>query len=117
MADGFESTDIVVRFNAHTPIGSTVKVYYKAAFVDGNSTLEDSPYHEMYLSERAANYAGAFVEHKFICDYGDNILPGVRYALPHRQIFNQFSIKIVMLSADTVVVPKIRDLRVMALDD
>lgn len=117
LADGFESTDIVVRFNAYTPIGSTVKVYYKAAFVDGNSTLEDSPYHEMYLSERAANYAGAFVEHKFICDYGDNILPGVRYALPNRQIFNQFSVKIVMLSADTVVVPKIRDLRVMALDD
>ncbi len=117
LADGFESTDIVVRFNAYTPIGSTVKVYYKAAFVDGNTTLEESPYHEMVLSERDANYAGSFVEHKFICDYGDNILPGVRYALPNKQRFNQFSIKIVMLSANTVVVPKIRDLRVMALDD
>ena len=117
LADGFESTDIIVRFNAHTPIGSTVKVYYKAAFVDGNTTLEETPYHEMTLSERDANYAGSFVEHKFICDYGDNILPGVRYALPHKQRFNQFSVKIVMLSANTIVVPKIRDLRVMALDD
>ena len=117
LADGFESTDIVTRFNAITPTGSTVKVYYKAAFVDGNSTLEQAPYHEMVLAERASGYDKGFVEHKFVCDYGDNALPGVRYALPNKKRFNQFSIKIVMLSATTVTVPKVRDLRVMALDD
>lgn len=117
LADGFESTDIVTRFNAVTPTGSTVKVYYKAAFVDGNNTLEQAPYHEMVLAERASGYDKGFVEHKFVCDYGDNALPGVRYALPNKKRFNQFSIKIVMLSATTVTVPKVRDLRVMALDD
>ena len=117
LADGFESTDIVTRFNAITPTGSTVKVYYKAAFVDGNNTLEQAPYHEMVLAERASGYDKGFVEHKFVCDYGDNALPGVRYALPNKKRFNQFSIKIVMLSATTVTVPKVRDLRVMALDD
>lgn len=117
LASGFESTDIVVRFNANTPIGTSLKVYYKAAFVDGNTTLEESPYHEMVLSERAANYAGAFVEHKFICDYGDDQNPGYRFALPDKKTFNQFSIKIVMLSTNKVVVPKVRDLRVIALDD
>lgn len=117
LASGFESTDIVVRFNANTPIGTTLKVYYKAEFVDGNTTLEEAPYHEMVLSERAPNYAGAFVEHKFICDYGDNQNPGYRFALPNKKIFNQFSIKIVMLSTNKVVVPKVRDLRVIALDD
>ena len=117
LAEGFESTDIVTRFNAVTPTGSTIKVYYKAAFVDGNTTLEESPYHEMVLAERDSGYDQSFVEHKFVCDYGDNALPGVRYALPNKKRFNQFSIKIVMLSATTVTVPKVRDLRVMALDD
>jgi len=117
LAEGFESTDIVARFNAVTPTGSNIKVYYKAAFVDGNTTLEESPYHEMVLAERASGYDQSFVEHKFVCDYGDNALPGVRYALPNKTRFNQFSIKIVMLSATTVAIPKVRDLRVMALDD
>lgn len=117
LADGFESTDISVQCNAHTPVGSTIKVYYKAAFVDGNTTLEESVYHEMFLAERAPNYAGAFVEHKYICDYGDILLPGVRHALPNNGRFNQFSIKIVMLSTNATTVPKIRDLRVIALDD
>ena len=117
LADGFESTDLVARFNAVTPTGSTVKVYYKAAFVDGTTTLEQAPYQEMVLAERASGYDKGFVEHKFVCDYGDNALPGVRYALPNKKRFNQFSIKIVMLSATTTTVPKVRDLRVMALDD
>ena len=117
LAPGFESTDIVVRFNAYAPAGTTVKVYYKADFINGATTLEQTPYREMILSERAAEYTSSFVEHKFICDYSDNINPLVRYALPNKQTFNQFSIKIVMLSANPVVVPKIRDLRAIALND
>ena len=117
LADGFDSTDLVVRFNANTPAGSSLKVYYKAAFVNGYTTLEKSPYIEMVLSERDNAFSSKFVEHKFICDYGDILDPGVRYALPDKQPFNQFLIKIVMLSTNTVVVPKIRDLRVIALND
>ncbi len=117
LADGFESTDIVVRFNANTPIGSSIKVYYKAVFVSGNNTLEQSPYYEMSMSERGASFTSQYVEHKFICDYDDVASPGVRFALPNKQLFNQFIIKIVMLSTDTVIVPKIRDLRVIALND
>lgn len=117
LADGFESTDLVVRFNANTPAGASIKVYYKAAFVGGYTTLEKTPYTEMILSERDNAFSSKFVEHKFICDYGDILSPGVRYALPDKQPFNQFLIKIVMLSTNTVVVPKIRDLRVIALND
>jgi hypothetical protein len=90
LASGFESTDIVVRFNANTPIGSSVKVYYKAAFIEGESTLEEVPYHEMVLSERASDFATSFVEHKFVCDYGDNVNPLVRYALPNKQRFKHY---------------------------
>jgi len=114
LADGFESTDITVTFNAFTPYGSSVKVYYKAAFISGGSTLEETPYYEMVLSTRDKNYASQFVEHKYICDYGDG---NIRFALPNMNKFNQFIVKIVMLSANSIAVPKIRDLRVIALDD
>lgn len=116
LANGFESTDIVVRFNANTPAGSTVKVYYKAANIDGSTTLEQTPYYEMVLAERNNAYMTQFVEHKFVCDYATPP-SDVRYALLSKGVFNQFLIKIVMLSANTLVVPKIRDLRAIALID
>lgn len=116
LASGFESTDISVIFNANTPAGSTVKVYYKAANINGSTSLEQTPYHEMVLSERKSDYMTQYVEHKYICDYNISVASS-RRALPNGERFNQFAIKIVMLSSNTLVVPKIRDLRAMALDD
>lgn len=116
LATGFESTDIVVNLNAFTPAGTSIKVYYKAVSVDGSNSLENSPYYEMVLSTRDANYTTRFAEHKYVCDNGDNtVLPIIRHALGNSKKFNQFIIKIVMLSTDPVKVPKVSDLRAMAL--
>lgn len=114
LASGFESTDLVATFNAITPVGSSIKVYYKAAFINGGTTLESTPYYEMKLKARSPNFLTQFVEHSYVCDYGDGT---IRYALPNMAEFNQFIVKIVLLSTDTTSVPQVSALRVMALYD
>jgi hypothetical protein len=61
----------------------------------------------------SANSSG-FAEYKYKAPY---VVSSNTVALSTGETFGTFSVKLVMLSSNTVKVPKIKDLRVLALDD
>jgi hypothetical protein len=108
LASGFESLDLKVYFLANLPSGTSVKVYYKVAPI-GQTFIDNEPFREMIVESAGAQSETGFVDYKYKT-YSQNALPG-------EERFQTFLIKIVMLSSNSVRVPQIRDLRVIALDD
>ncbi len=106
---GFEAVDLKVYFNAFCPVDSSVKVYYKVNAPGTTQFDSQNEYVEMTNISISGNQRAGFAEYTVGTVDGQCLTDGAR--------FNTFTIKIVMLSDDTVYVPIIRDLRVIALDD
>lgn len=108
LAPGFEAQDLRVYINAFCPSPSRVKVFYKVNAPGTTDFDTQNKYIEMTASAVSGDTRTGFAEYTFTTANGT--------CLPAGELFNIFTIKIVMLSTDTTRVPIIRDLRVLALD-
>ena len=110
---GFEARDLKVYFNLNRPSGTSVKVYYKVA-APSDTFFGDNEYVEMVLESSGTYSETGYPEQRYKTPF---TVSDVSSAFADGQRFDTFAIKIVMLSETTSKVPKIRDLRVIALDD
>jgi hypothetical protein len=108
LASGFESTDLKSYVLANLPTGTSIQMYYKVA-PESIDDFDSEPWRMMELESSGAPSQTGFVEFKYKTP-GDT-------ALPSGERFKTFSIKITMLSDNSVKVPQIKDLRVIAIDE
>jgi hypothetical protein len=111
-----ESSNICVTVDINKPQGTDVKVYYRTLPTEKTSSISDENWHEMVLENTVTISSSSydFKEHKYFPSNAFNgNLPVDRPISPR---FNAFQIKIVLLSSSAAYTPRLRDLRVIALD-
>jgi hypothetical protein len=103
--------------------GTDIKVYYKVKAAEDTDVLSNKSWIEMQKEYPGDNSYSLdnldFKEYIFRPDsdaYPVNISYGTQNSWVVYESFNQFAIKIVFLSSDTTVIPKIADFRAIALD-
>jgi hypothetical protein len=118
LADGFDSGDLKVYLAANKPQGTEVHVYYKLLSQFDDTAFKDRPYQKMTLinpSAVASKTATEFTEYEYRPSATNSYVTytsdsGVTY-----DTFKTFAIKIVLTSSDPAVVPRVKDLRAIAL--
>jgi hypothetical protein len=120
LADGFDSADLRVYLTANKQSGTNIHVYYKVLSASDPSLFEENSWQLMtqignanYVSPNASDYR------ELLFAPGTNGIPDnqISYATENTvyNTFRTFAIKIVMSSQRTGLVPKIKDLRAIAL--
>jgi hypothetical protein len=121
LADGFDSGDLRVYLTAYKPSGSNIHVYYKLlsksdpdAFTDKNYQLMTQLGNPNFVSTGDFDYR----ELKFAPGQNgvpDNSVSYVSDDGTSHSSFRTFAIKVVLRGTSTVDVPKVKDVRVIAL--
>jgi hypothetical protein len=96
-----------VYLTAFRPSGTDVKVYYKINPISSNLNFEDQNWIEMNKEINTTSFSkqeNEFIEFSYI--------PSSTSLTP----FNEVSIKIVLLSNNTSVVPRVADFRAIILE-
>jgi hypothetical protein len=116
LVDGFDASNLVVTMDINKPPSTNVKVYFKYLPVGQATPLTDEDWQEMVLENSVQNssFALDYKEHKFYPSGA--FVSGVPVDSPIPNRFNVFRVKIVMTSTNEALTPKIRDLRIIALD-
>lgn len=120
LADGFDSGDLRVYLTAYKPSGSSIHVYYKV-LSGSDSDIFDNKNYQLMAELGNSNFVATNKQ-----DYRELVYaPGasgfannsVSYTSGSTAFntFKTFAIKVVMSSDDTTDVPKVRDLRAIAL--
>ncbi len=118
LADGFDASDLKVYFSANRPSGTNIDVYYKALATGDPQNFDDKSWTRMLprvgQEQMFANHAQHFREYEFktATNTASYTSGGNTY-----DRFHTFAIKIVLRSTDPTVVPRLRNLRVIALDE
>ena len=113
LAKGFEASDLKAFLIAKKPTGTDIKVYYRVGVV-GDPVFDDNLYQEMVIESSSTINDSNFVSYKYKTP---NVVSGNTYATANKDLFDVYTIKIVMLSSNPVYVPEIKNLRVIAVDD
>jgi len=118
LADGFDAGDLRIFLAANKPSGTEIHVFYKVLSGSDITLFKDRPYAKMECFNptispsinqrefREYEYRPSLTEDKLTYISQD----GVTY-----DEFKTFSIKIVMTSEDPSVIPRVKDLRIIAL--
>jgi len=118
LADGFDAGDLRLFLTANKPGTTEVHVYYKVLSGSDATPFKDRPYLKMECFNptiAASLTTEDFREYEYRPSLADDNVTystdtGVTY-----DSFKTFAIKIVMTSTDPSIVPKVKDLRVIAL--
>jgi len=120
LADGFDSGDLRVYLTAYKPSGSNIHVYYKVLSGSDSETFDDKKYQLMgqlgnpnFISTGENDYR-ELVFAPGTTDIANNAITYTTGSTAYNT-FKTFSIKVVMSGSDTTDVPKVRDLRAIAL--
>ena len=121
LADGFDSGDLRVYLTTYRPPGSNIHVYYKILSKSDPDEFTDKNYQLMTQLDNT-NFASTnefdYREIRFAPGQNgtpDNAVSYVSDDGTSHSSFRTFAIKLVLRGSSTVNVPKIRDLRVIAL--
>jgi hypothetical protein len=121
LADGFDSGDLRVYLTTYRPPGSSIHVYYKVLSKSDPDAFTDKDYQLMTQLDNT-NFASTnefdFREIRFAPGQNgvpDNSVSYVSDDGTSHSSFRTFAIKIVLRGTNTVDVPKVRDVRVIAL--
>ena len=111
--DGQDAEDIRVYLSAFLPSNTQVKVYAKLLNASDSGNFEDRPW--ALLSQHTIQTSSKYDDYWFSPTPGGSavftyIKNGVEY-----NGFRTFAVKVVLLGDDSIAVPHIRDLRVIAL--
>ena len=119
---GFDSGDLNVYLSAYRPAKTDIQVYYKIlnrndtqGFADGSWTLMTKTKSSDALYSK---FRGDLHEYTFAPGTSGNEQGYVSYTSTNGQTynsFNQFAIKIVLLTTDKTIVPYLTDMRCIAL--
>lgn len=117
LEDGFESGDLRVFMDAVRPTGTDINVYYKVKSGEDNDRFSDkswqlmSKYKDIY-SKNAFSIIGLEFRPNLLENKLSYVENGVSY--PIGGTFKSFAVKVCMTSTDPSLVPKIRNLRIIA---
>ena len=121
LADGFESGDLRVYLTAYRPPGTNIYVYYKILSSSDSDQFDNKNYQLMTELTGTNNFVSTntfdYRELTFAPGINNQANNSVTYASGASSFdrFKTFSIKVVMSGESTTDVPKIRDLRAIAL--
>jgi hypothetical protein len=117
LADGFDASNMCVTVDINMPSGTNVYVYYKTLPTEKQTPIDDESWVIM-TQEKAVTASTSsfdFKEYRFFPSGAFNAY-GVPQDGPITTRFNAFQIKIVMTSSSQAATPRLRDLRIIALD-
>jgi hypothetical protein len=120
LADGFDSGDIRVYLTAYKPTGANIYVYYKLLSGSDSGVFDDKNY-QLMTQLGNANFVSTnkrdYRELSFAPGLNGTANNSINYTSGTTAFnsFKTFAIKIVMSGTDTTDVPKVRDLRAIAL--
>lgn len=117
LADGFDASNMCVTVDINMPSGTNVYVYYKTLPTEKQTPIDDESWVAM-TQEKAVPVSTSsfdFKEYRFFPSGAFNSF-GVPQDSPITTRFNAFQIKIVMVSSSQAATPRLRDLRIIALD-
>jgi hypothetical protein len=120
LANNQDAEDLIVKLTAYRPPGSTIKVWMKVRSNEDGTPFEQRPWIEMTYTESFSSKANPY---NYI-DIDYNVDPaylnaegwvqytsgGITY-----KTFKQFAIKIGLMGTDSAIVPKVTDVRAIAL--
>ena len=116
LKDGFDAQDLKVFMNAYKPKDTDIKVYFRVHNAEDPEDFEDKPY-VLFTQETDANLISAnesdIKEYVFRTS-ANNI--SYTSGTQTYDSFKTFSIKIVLGTASTSVIPKVKDMKTIALD-
>jgi hypothetical protein len=118
LADGFDAGDLRVFLSSNKPVGTEVHVFYKILSESDNSNFIDRPYGKLECFNPTVGASideNEFREYEYKPSLTSDELNYTSDAGVTYDSFKTFSIKIVMTSQDPSVVPRVRDLRIIAL--
>jgi len=120
LADGFDSGDLRVYLTAYKPSGSNIHVYYKVLSGSDTDLFDDKNYQLMGQLGNASYVSTSDDDYRELVfapgstDLANNAITYTSGSTAYNT-FKTFSIKVVMSGSDTTEVPKVRDLRAIAL--
>jgi hypothetical protein len=120
LADGFDSGDLRVYLTAYKPAGSAINVYYKLLSGSDSDVFDNKSYQLMTQLGNpnfVATNRNDFRELSFAPGASSAANNSIVYTSGSTAFnsFKTFAIKIVLSGTDTTDVPKVRDLRAIAL--
>jgi hypothetical protein len=116
LEDGFDAQDIRVILNAYKPKDTEIKVYFRVWNAEDPGDFEDKPY-VLMTQETDANVISA--NESIINQYSYKSVDGAITYISDGQTYDKFktfSLKIVLAASSSTVIPKIKDMKAIALD-
>ena len=114
---GFDASNIVVTFDGNKPSGTNFAVYYKILASELTTPIDDQPWVQMVLNPNVGFSMDTmeFKQHQYYAPtaFAQYNVPVNNPITPR---FNNFKIKIVLLSSIETAMPKITNFRAIALD-
>jgi len=120
LADGFDSGDLRVYLTGYKPSGSSIYVYYKILSASDGGIFDDKNYQLMTQLGNPNFVSTSYNDFRELA-----FAPGVSGAANNSisytsgstafNTFKTFAIKVVLVGSDTTDVPRVRDLRAIAL--
>jgi hypothetical protein len=122
LAQGADSGDMRVYMTAYRPTGTNIHVYYKILAREDTQKFEDGNWQKMTIIEAANKFSitkNNFIE--YVAAPGESGVAAneLQYTSKDTGVtydtFYKYAIKVVLSSLDSTVVPKLKDIRVLAL--
>lgn len=120
LADGFDAGDLKVYLDAYKPVGTDLSVYYKVLNSTDTTSFEERPYIQMTQvgKDVRSRDESDFIEYEFV----PNVNEGkIKYNPGDSQnqfkTFKYFAIKVVLTAQYSSIVPRVKNLRAMALPE
>jgi hypothetical protein len=120
LADGFDSGDLRVYLTAYKPSGSSINVYYKVLSGSDNDVFDNKNY-QLMTQLGNPNFVAANKQDYRELSFAPGIAGTANNTISYSSgstafnSFKTFAIKVVMSGSNTTDVPKVRDLRAIAL--
>lgn len=117
LEDGFESGDLRVFMDAIRPTGTDINVYYKVKSEEDNERFQDKSWQLMYkYKDNYSRNPFSIIALEFRPNLEENKLSYIENGnnYPVGGKFKSFAVKVCMTSSDPSLVPKIRNLRIIA---
>jgi hypothetical protein len=116
LEDGFDASDLKVIVNTYKPLGTDVHLYYKVKGETDPEDFDSKDYVLMTQETPSTLYSGneGDVKEYIYKTSGEEVnytSNSVNY-----DTFKSFAVKAIMTSNNVTVVPKVRDIRTIALD-
>ena len=119
LAEGFDGGDLRVFVTAYKPIGTDIKVYYKVKAADDPESFADKGYVLMNQKTRSSSFSpldnfSSTIEYEFEPYDTQNSITYTTSTTTYTT-FNQYALKIALVTDDTSKVPIVYDMRAIAL--